>query len=1296
MIPAILSPSPRRRTAHDGFALVIALSLMAFVLLLLLSITTLVQVETRGAQTMLKKMESEQNATLGLYLALGMLQKEMGPDQRISANADLFSNRSSPQNDFAITVENPYLMGVWDSSGDNTNETVASRIANVWNLGDPINYNKRVTKGFRQWLVSVPETGSIDPSSLALAGDSSFRDGSAPDMFKALGAGTLQPDSTGALSLALEPKEVWAPIVDVVPSASSSAGRYSWVVLDEGVKARMNQVSQATTSSLQMWDSPGNFGIEAMGTSNEFDSFLSSGAKISKVSSFNGVSLSLGKTRDSIGQYYHDVSLYSKSVLSNVVHGGLKLDLSMLADERPSSFTSKRLYSDTNSGSSINAEADPHWSALFDFINLYKDDRHLNNSGSTNILPTAQSTQTDWKVGSNRASVDLPLPAPDTYRLGPSVSQVEMYLSLIALKPSQATRFTNSSNGGSPLYSDQTTNGVRQVFLCVAPAITLFNPYNVPLKLDDMWVVMRDPPIGVKFYLYNHLGTPRGNDPPVAMTNNFVAISQMIANWAAMNDGDTKQLRMSMKLTNSGTLEPGQSIVFSPQYADGYSVGDLTNSASNRHFELNAQPGYDAGVGIFWDQFTPFGSNDKVTIEGKDENGVSIVDQVNASQGNPGIVIIKGDRLKVAVNLVDGTQNPTHIGSVGPDDPNDPSNGQFAIELYGSDPKIEKKGKEQTDSASLIGRYIFDYNQDSLKNTSEIEREKLIAKSASMKQENYDLVDDGIVALAEITYQQFETTGSYALASDTQVKDLMPFTFAVFRAGAKVTRDEPDYAYHPSQSWAQTNSALLSGHYDIGEESPAYKELDLSLQVSADQASRILRTLNSDNSGYQFTGRDSNTGQTHGTQYEIPVTPLQSIANLQHANLFGGGYMPRVAYVVGNSWAHPLIDAQSATESPTTTRYGLFDHSYLSNARLWDRFYFSTLTDEKSILENSGRTMSKVVDDWLADGSVLNTSLSSYLPPVEKRPELRIDLVSGTSPATDAYQKIAAYQMLEGGFNINSTSIEAWKAVLSTSNIADGLTKIPVFPNSTNMLQFDGTAASTIAAAFSRYRIPNFNESVESTSNQDLSIWQGYRVLNESDITNLAKEIVKQVRYRGPFLSMAEFVNRRLSASTDARAQMGVIDAAIAASGLNAFIETAAGKELDEASDSISYLKANDYGMTKNLVALTGNTAKNIPTYLTQADILQQIGSKLTARSDTFVIRAYGEARYFSGSIASKSVCEAVVQRLPDYVDLSAGQDAFLDTNLISPQPDGLSSINERFGRRFKIVQFRWLDESEI
>jgi hypothetical protein len=64
---------------------------MAFVLLLL-SITTLVQVETQGSQIQLQQMEAAQAALLGLQLALGELQKTAGPDQRVSATADLLSN----------------------------------------------------------------------------------------------------------------------------------------------------------------------------------------------------------------------------------------------------------------------------------------------------------------------------------------------------------------------------------------------------------------------------------------------------------------------------------------------------------------------------------------------------------------------------------------------------------------------------------------------------------------------------------------------------------------------------------------------------------------------------------------------------------------------------------------------------------------------------------------------------------------------------------------------------------------------------------------------------------------------------------------------------------------------------------------------------------------------------------------------------------------------------------------------------------------------------------------------------
>ncbi len=50
---------------------------MAFVLLLLLSITTLVRVETSSASIAFARMEAEQAALLGLNLALGELLVEV-------------------------------------------------------------------------------------------------------------------------------------------------------------------------------------------------------------------------------------------------------------------------------------------------------------------------------------------------------------------------------------------------------------------------------------------------------------------------------------------------------------------------------------------------------------------------------------------------------------------------------------------------------------------------------------------------------------------------------------------------------------------------------------------------------------------------------------------------------------------------------------------------------------------------------------------------------------------------------------------------------------------------------------------------------------------------------------------------------------------------------------------------------------------------------------------------------------------------------------------------------------------
>ena len=78
------SESPKR-----GFALVIALSLMSFVLLLVLSLSTLLQVENSTASTSGAQLEARMNAQLGAMIALGDLQRYTGPDQRVTARSDI-------------------------------------------------------------------------------------------------------------------------------------------------------------------------------------------------------------------------------------------------------------------------------------------------------------------------------------------------------------------------------------------------------------------------------------------------------------------------------------------------------------------------------------------------------------------------------------------------------------------------------------------------------------------------------------------------------------------------------------------------------------------------------------------------------------------------------------------------------------------------------------------------------------------------------------------------------------------------------------------------------------------------------------------------------------------------------------------------------------------------------------------------------------------------------------------------------------------------------------------------------
>ncbi len=88
--PLFLRPlGQAARRTRRGFALIVTLSLMTLLLLLVLALTTLVQLNLSAAKTTLYNTEAKQNALLAAYIGLGQLQKFAGPDQRVTTTADL-------------------------------------------------------------------------------------------------------------------------------------------------------------------------------------------------------------------------------------------------------------------------------------------------------------------------------------------------------------------------------------------------------------------------------------------------------------------------------------------------------------------------------------------------------------------------------------------------------------------------------------------------------------------------------------------------------------------------------------------------------------------------------------------------------------------------------------------------------------------------------------------------------------------------------------------------------------------------------------------------------------------------------------------------------------------------------------------------------------------------------------------------------------------------------------------------------------------------------------------------------
>jgi hypothetical protein len=185
------------------------------------------------------------------------------------------------------------------------------------------------------------------------------------------------------------------------------------------------------------------------------------------------------------------------------------------------------------------------------------------------------------------------------------------------------------------------------------------------------------------------------------------------------------------------------------------------------------------------------------------------------------------------------------------------------------------------------------------------------------------------------------------------------------------------------------------------------------------------------------------------------------------------------------------------------------------------------------------------------------------------------------------------------------------------------------------------------------------------------------RTLNAAETGALATKIVELITARhgeeGPFLSVSDFLAPHPRyAAVDAEGgeiPRSLLEAAIAETGINTSVA-----EFDPEAKVQMHSQ-----------------------WLTQADVMTALAPGLFARSDTFTIRAYGEAvNPATNATEGRAWCEALVQRVPEYFDPPKGN-GDLTGDAAEVLPENLTSpLNLANGRRFRILSFRWLTQPDL
>ena len=1169
-----------------GFALVVVLSLMILLTVIAVGLLGLASIELRKSSGSEARSIAMANARMGLMLAVGQLQSELGDDRRITADASIFNGTRNPA---AVGVWNGWTPDLVTRSGSASTPTVDYKLPktkeNDQTVGQPV--------GFRSWLVSNPQ----------------------PDDLRKVGWHTGDP-TTNAARLFTQRTSGFDLTGEKIPvTADQKLGSVAWAITQENTKARINigtdENKRLTVEDRLQTPSRPNLSMSAnlKQPTGGWEKRPSSIIHMSQAALDTGYNAS----RQAVALAARDFTVDSYSLLTNSVKGGLKADLNtgFELEDGSTAFTAPS-WSDswgkvTNPFRATTPSTYQGQKPLFQpmatsaqaSVRMVFEPATVNHKFQVNGVPTFDTLRAHYRTyrhlyKSSSGGGTTAFERPFAHIATPASEKVAGRPFGVKSQPSLAPVLDRVSFVFSVLAKADGT-------LCIllTPFVTVWNPHNVDIESEGLVVY---PWIDLAVFWKWNVTPMDGSGNKTWSSSLSRLVGEGYKDSAGSSHGRSSRPYFYLHLTQNGNdqtatpihLEPGEVRVFCLATSERKDLEITANDASLRTWRMK-----------------PVGSATDITSSLKGGVILNMTKSIGGTSNfnyklktgdvvNPNTVEFDRNTYYYIVNMADSYQikNPKVELMV------DTRPAQGAFPMLPAEKNLYFYDQVHSGPAFGKGRDAFSYPSF-----------------------RYEEINENPKMVGSIlTYHRV------AQASTQPLADLM-------------------FTTNPRQPFI--NAYLSGAQFQSG---PHYESL---LKGGTSLTQLAMETTPDGKKAFYGPSNSANSGRSNLAFFEIPRSPLLSLGAFQHCDIAATAF--GCPSQIGNSWASPYLPATSVSKRVTAAPGGetisplmsVYDSSFLANEAIFDSCYLSGAVPEMGSLNNrtgspSVWDTSQVSENQSVDDMLEGFFADSVAHPL-RNPRMTpyqggygADNIKSRLSGPARCVRLAAHLMVEGGFNINSTSEEAWTAVLSS-------------------LRGVGPASSNKTAQ-SRFRDILTYAPVGMGENDP---WSGFRTLSDDNVKLLAKNIVTEIRTRGPFLSLGEFVNRQISSNRSLNIS-GALQSAIDKSGLN--------KQF-----TCSPFSSSLYPNPENLPNPT--TGTNTPGWLSQADVLNSLAPYITARSDTFIVRSMGEAKNPEGRVIATVRLEAVVQRVPEWIDPSDVPETMI--------AELTSTANRTFGRRFQIQSIR-------